>query len=104
MSQPTLPRKIPVTPEDVQVQGSIETEDFDEGSLEDIIQAIVSNQGLNAIMSVIDSLISVIERQEIMIWSLTKLLEEKGFITKEEFLRKVSELNSKRSECLHHYD
>ncbi|MEM0217371.1 MAG: hypothetical protein QXM73_01275 [Candidatus Nezhaarchaeales archaeon] len=104
MPQPTLPRKIPVTPEDIQVQGDIETKDFDEESLENIIQAIVSNQGLNAIMSVIDSLISVIERQEIMIWSLTKLLEEKGLITKEEFLKKVSELNSKRSERLHDYD
>lgn len=55
-------------------------------------------------MSVIDSLISTIERQEIMIWSLAKLLEEKGLLTKEELLRKMNELNRKRYENIHHDD
>ncbi|MDH5816467.1 MAG: hypothetical protein QE164_06810 [Candidatus Nezhaarchaeota archaeon] len=100
MPRPTLPKKIPIVPEDLQVQVDIEAEELDEESLEDTIQAIVSNQGFNAIISVIDSLISTIERQEIMIWSLTKLLEEKGFITREEFLKKISELNRKRLEDL----
>ncbi|MEM0240327.1 MAG: hypothetical protein QXZ45_03255 [Candidatus Nezhaarchaeales archaeon] len=95
-----MPKKIPIVPEDLQVQVDIEAEELDEESLEDTIQAIVSNQGFNAIISVIDSLISTIERQEIMIWSLTKLLEEKGFITREEFLKKISELNRKRLEDL----
>lgn len=96
MPRPPSPRKVPVAPEDLRFQEGIEAEDFDEEELEDLIQTMASDQGFNAIMSVIDSLISTIERQEIMIWSLAKLLEEKGIITKEEFLMKVSELNKKR--------
>lgn len=96
-----LLKRIPVVPEDVQIRGSVEAEDFDDESLEDFIQTIASNQGFNAIMSVIDSLISTIERQEIMIWSLAKLLEEKGLITKEELLIKMNELNKRRHEGIH---
>jgi predicted transcriptional regulator len=55
-------------------------------------------------MNVIDSLISTIEYQEIIIWSLAKLLEEKGLITKEELLKKVSELNRKRLVYSDHED
>lgn len=89
-------RKVPVAPEDLNVQESIGADYLDDEVLEDFIQALASDQGFNAVMSVIDSLISTIERQEIMIWSLAKLLEEKGIITREELLTKISELNKKR--------
>jgi len=73
---------------------------FSDGDLDDeieeLIKTIASSQGLDAIMNVIDSLILTIEYQEVIIWSLAKLLEEKGLITKEELLRKVDELNRKR--------
>jgi len=77
------------------VQRAFNDGDSDD-EIEELIQAIASSQGLNAIMDVIDSLISTIEYQEVIIWSLAKLLEEKGLITKEELLKKVDELNKKR--------
>jgi len=61
-----------------------------------MLHSLASNQGIEAIIGVIDSLISTIEYQEIMIWSLAKLLEEKGLITKDEFLKKIEEVNKKR--------
>lgn len=90
-----LPRKTPLAPDDMAVQRAFNDGDLDD-EIEELIQAITSSQGLNTIMDVIDSLISTIEYQEIIIWSLARLLEEKGLITKEELLKKVDELNKKR--------
>jgi len=91
----SLPRKIPLAPDDLALQRVFDYEGLDD-EIEELIQTIASGQGLDVIMNVIDSLISTIEYQEIMIWSLAKLLEEKGLITKEELLKKVDELNRRR--------
>jgi hypothetical protein len=97
------PRRTPLTPNDPALQRAFGDEDLDD-EIEDLIQTIASGQGLDAIMNVIDSLISTIEYQEIIIWSLAKLLEEKGLITKEELLKKIDELNKKRFVYSDHED
>ena len=89
------PRRTPLAPDDLASQRAFSEGGLDD-EIEDLIETITSSQGLDAIMNVIDSLISTIEYQEIIIWSLAKLLEEKGLITKEELLKKVDELNRKR--------
>jgi hypothetical protein len=97
------PRRTPLAPDDLALQKAFNDGDLDD-EIEDLIQTIASSQGLDAIMNVIDSLISTIEYQEIIIWSLAKLLEEKGLITKEELLKKVSELNRRRLVYSDHED
>jgi len=95
------PRRMPLAPDDMGVQRALDYDGLDD-EVEELIQAMASGQGLDAIMNVIDSLISTIEHQEIIIWSLAKLLEEKGLITKEELLKKIDELNRKRLAYSHH--
>ena|GEM_PF-1352331 len=89
------PRKMPLAPDDLASQRVFNDGGLDD-EIEELIQTIASGQGLDVIMNVIDSLISTIEYQEIIIWSLARLLEEKGLITKEELLKKVDELNRRR--------
>lgn len=89
------PRRTPLVPEELSQQRAFGPDEPDD--LEELIQTITSSQGFDAIMGVIDSLISTIERQEIIIWSLAKLLEEKGLINREELLKKIEELNKKRT-------
>jgi len=89
------PRRTPLAPDYMAMQRAFSDGDLDD-EIEELIKTIASSQGLDAIMNVIDSLILTIEYQEVIIWSLAKLLEEKGLITKEELLRKVDELNRKR--------
>jgi len=96
-------RRTPLAPDDMALQKIFDDEDLDD-EVEELIQRIASGQGFDAIMNVIDSLISTIEYQEVIIWSLAKLLEEKGLITKEELLRKIDELNRKRLTCSDYED
>jgi len=98
-----LPRRTPLAPDDMALQKAFNDEDFDD-EVEELIHSIASGQGFDAMMNVIDSLISTIEYQEVIIWSLAKLLEEKGLITKDELLKKIDELNRKRLAYSHHED
>ncbi|MCS7139393.1 MAG: hypothetical protein N3F04_00815 [Candidatus Nezhaarchaeota archaeon] len=68
-----------------------------EEELEELIQLAASSQGFEVLVSFIGSLISTIEHQEVMLRSLTKLLEEKGLITRDELLKKVEEINKERA-------
>lgn len=97
------PRRTPLAPDDLASQRVFNDGGLDD-AIEELIQTIASSQGLDVIMNVIDSLISTIEYQEIIIWSLAKLLEEKGLITKEELLKKVDELNRRRFVYSNHED
>ena len=97
------PRRTPLAPGDPALQKAFADGDWND-EIEDLVETMISGQGLYAIMNVIDSLISTIEYQEIIIWSLAKLLEEKGLITKEELLKKVDELNRKRLIYNNHED
>ncbi|MHC1628404.1 MAG: hypothetical protein ACXQTI_06215 [Candidatus Nezhaarchaeales archaeon] len=98
MPRTSPPRKIPIIPDDpsASIKAFSYPQDVEDEEVEELLQSLTSNQGIETIIGVIDSLISTIEYQEIMIWSLAKLLEEKGLITKDEFLKKIEEVNKKK--------
>jgi len=89
---------MPIIPNDpsTSIKAFSYPQDVEDEEVEELLQSLTSNQGIETIIGVIDSLISTIEYQEIMIWSLAKLLEEKGLITKDEFLKKIEEVNKKK--------
>ncbi|RLF12499.1 MAG: hypothetical protein DRJ62_02315 [Thermoprotei archaeon] len=96
LPQASPPRKMPIAPGDP-FKASYGQPDVDEEEIEEILETLTSSQGLETLIGVIDSLISTIEYQEVMIWSLAKLLEEKGLITKDELMKKVEEANKRKT-------
>ncbi len=98
MPRASPPRKMPIIPDDpsASTKAFSYPQDVEDEEVEELLRSLASNQGIETIIGVIDSLISTIEYQEVMIWSLAKLLEEKGLITKDEFLKKIEEVNKKK--------
>ena len=96
MPRTSPPRRMPVAPNGL-FKAFTPTQEEEEEEIEELLQELASNQGFETLIGVIDSLISTIEYQELMIWSLAKLLEEKGLITRDELLKKMEEVTRRKT-------